>query len=262
MGASSGASEGKGLDSLGALSQCRVISLSHHLSRDMPHWPGDPPTEFEKWSDHTRDGYFLRRITLGEHSGTHLTAPASYYSDGRTVDQYGADELVHPVVVVDVREHCHSDPDYALTADALLAWEERHATVPPGTLVFLRTGWSERWPDAGEYLGADRNGGLHFPGFGYESAALLVSERGVAGLGTDTAGIEPGVDTAMSVSRLVLAQPRIVLENLANLHLVPPTGAIVVVGLLGLVGGSGSPAAVTALVPPTNERGAQSFSPP
>ena len=252
MGVSSGASDGKGLDSLEALSQCRVISLSHPLSPEMPHWPGDPPTQFETWSDLGRAGYFLRRFTLGEHSGTHLTAPASYYSGGRTVDQYSADELVHPVVVIDVVEHCGGDPDYALTVDALLAWEERHARVPPGTLVFLRTGWSERWPDSGKYLGPDRNGGLHFPGFGYEAAALLVSERGVTGLGTDTAGIEPGADTELSVSRLVLAQPRIVLENLTNLDQLPATGAVVVIGLLRLVGGSGSPAAVTAFAPLAN----------
>lgn len=257
MGALPGASDGKGLDSPGALSRYRVINLSHSLSPDMPHWPGDPPTEFEGWSNLARDGYFLRRLTVGEHSGTHLTAPASYYSGGRTVDRYRADELVRPVVVIDVREHCGGDRDYAFTVDALLAWEERHATVPPGTLVFLNTGWSERWSDPGEYLGLDSDGGLHFPGFGFDVAVMLVKERGVAGLGTETAGVEPGTDAGLSVSRLVLAQPRIVLENLANLHLMPPTGAVVVVGLLGLVGGSGSPVAVNAFVPATVERGSQ-----
>ena len=245
--------DSKGSDILGALSRCRVISLSHPLSPAMPHWPGDPPTEFQTWCDLEKDHYFLRRVTLGEHSGTHLTAPASYYRDGRTVDQYDAGDLFCPAVVVDAREQCSRNPDYALSVGDVLAWEKLYGRTPPDSLVLMLTGWSEHWADPAAYLGVDSTGGLHFPGFGYEAAALLVSERGVAGLGTDTAGIEPGTDSRLSISRLVLEQPRILLENLAHLHLLPATETIVVVGVVGLMGGSGSPAAVTAFVPAKNE---------
>jgi len=41
----------------------------------------------------------------------------------------------------------------------------------------------------------------------------------------------------------------IVLENLTNLDVLRPTGALLVVGLLRLEGGSSGPASVTALVP-------------
>ena len=250
MGESTGPSGGKGLDVFGALAQFRMVSLSHDVSPEMPRWPGDPQTEFQSWSDITGDGYFLRRFSMGEHSGTHLITPASYFPDGRTVEQYSAGELVRPAAVLDVRERCTLDRDYALPVDDLLAWEARNGLVPPGCIVLLRTGWAERWNDASAYLGEDSEGGLHFPGFGYDSAALLVNKRGVAGLGTDTAGIEPGTDIALSVSKLVLAEPRIVLENLANLDQLPVTGTVLVIGTLRLVGGSGSPAAVTAFVPP------------
>ena len=252
MGESTGPSGGKGLDVFGALDQFRVVSLSHNVSPEMPRWPGDPQTEYQSWSDIPRDGYYLRRFSMGEHSGTHLTSPASYFLNGRTVEQYSAGELVRPAVVLDVRERCTLDPDYALPVDDLLAWEARNGLVPPSCIVLLRTGWAERWNDASAYLGEGSEGGLHFPGFGYDAAALLVNKRGVAGLGTDTAGIEPGTDTELTVSRLVLAQPRIVLENLANLDRLPTTGAVLVIGVLAIVGGSGSPAAITAFVPPEN----------
>ncbi len=226
------------------------MNLSHPVSPQTPHWPGDPPVEFEAWANIGRDGYFLRRFSMSEHGGTHLTAPASFYPDGRTVDQYPVAELVKPAVVIDVREQCRPNRDYALTADDLMAWESRHGMVPSGCIVLLLTGWAEHWNNPGEYLGADANGGLHFPGFGPDAAALLVNGRGAAGLGTDTAGVEPGADSSFAVSKLVLSQPRIVLENLANLHRLPPTGAALVIGLLRLSGGSGSPAAVTAFLPP------------
>ncbi len=186
---------------------------------------------------------------MSEHGGTHLTAPASFHPHGRTVDEYRAEELVRAAVVIDAREQCRANCDYALTVDDLTAWESRHRPVPADSIALLLTGWAERWGSEEEYLGADADSGLHFPGFGPDAAARLINERKVAGLGTDTAGVETGVDSNFTVSRLVLAQPRIVLENLANLHQLPPTGAVLVIGLLRLSGGSGSPAAVTAFLP-------------
>ena len=205
--------------------------------------------QFEDWAAIDPDGYFLRRFSMSEHAGTHLSAPASFHPGGRTVDQYAPGELVKPAVVIDARQQCRNNRDYALTPDDLRPWESRHGEVPPGALALLLTGWPERWHDPADYLGADDAGTLHFPGFGPEAAALLVNERQVSGLGTDTAGVEPGADSAFAVSRLALARNLLVLQNLANLDNLPPTGAALVIGILRLEGGSGSPAAVTAFIP-------------
>lgn len=233
----------------GAIPQLKTVDLSHPISPQMPRWPGDPPTEFQPWADLSRHGYYLRRFAMSEHGGTHLTAPASYYPNGQTADRYPASELVKPAAVIDARLQCQANPDYALTAADILIWEAQHGPIPPGALTLLLTGWAEHWRNPAKYLGADANGALHFPGFSPQAAALLIHHRRAAGLGTDTAGAEPGADANLTVSRLTLAQPRIVLENLTNLHLLPPTGAILIIGLLRLSGGSGAPAAVTALLP-------------
>lgn len=233
----------------GAFPQQQIVDLSHPLSPRMPLWPGDPPTEFTPWADLSRDGYYLRRFSMSEHGGTHLTAPASYYPNGRTADGYTATELVKPAAVIDARPQCQANPDYALTPADVLTWESRHGPVPPGAIVLLLTGRAERWDNPATYLGADTDGNLHFPGFGLDAAELLLNQRAAAGLGTDTPGVEPGIDADLSVSRLTLSQPRIVLENLANLHRLPTTGAVLVIGLLRLSGASGSPAAVTAFLP-------------
>ena len=205
--------------------------------------------QFDDWAAIDPDGYYLRRFSMSEHAGTHVSAPASFHLGGKTVDEYEVRDLVQPAVVIDVRRQCSQDRDYALTLDDLGEWESRHGEVPSGSLVLLLTGWPERWNDPAAYLGGDGSGALHFPGFGHEAAALLVRERRVSGLGTDTAGVEPGVDTAFTVSRMALANNLVVLQNLANLDSLPAKGAVLVIGLLRLTGGSGSPAAVTAFVP-------------
>jgi kynurenine formamidase len=82
-----------------------------------------------------------------------------------------------------------------------------------------------------------------------DAAKVLFEGRNAGGLGTDTAGAEPGNDTGFPVSRMALENRLIVLENLTNLDLLPPTGALLIIGLLRLEGSSGGPASVTALVP-------------
>ena len=118
-----------------------------------------------------------------------------------------------------------------------------------GSLVILRTGWSRGWQDPAGYLGSGPDGRLHFPGFGVDAARMLLEQRQAAGFATDTAGVEPGADREFRVSRLALAESRIVLENLTSLELLPSTGTTLVIGLLRLAGGSGAPASVTAFVP-------------
>jgi kynurenine formamidase len=227
----------------------RVVDLSHPIDQNIPRWPGDPPVEFQTVARLDRDGYFLRRFSMGEHSGTHINSPASFHPGGADLSDLPAHQLVVPAAVIDVREQTAGNRDYVLTLEDLLAWERGNGMIPPGHLVLLYTGWQEQWRRAAAFLGQDAAGTLHFPGFGVAAVRFLLEERGIAGIGIDTHGVDPGADDTFAVNRLVLASPRLVLENLTNLDQLPPLGATLVIGILRLKGGSGSPVSVLALVP-------------
>ena len=227
----------------------RVLDLSHPIDPGMPRWPGDPPTEFSTAARLTKDGYLLRRFSLGEHSGTHLNAPAAFHEGGLGVDLVPAEFLIAGAAVLDMRAEAAADSDYDLSVSDVLAWEARHGRVALGTLVLLCTGWSARWSEPSTFLHADAGGRLHFPAFSLASARFLLEERSAGGLGTDTPGLDPAWDETFAVNRLVLEKPRLALECLARLDEMPPVGALVVVGCLRLRGGSGSPASVLALLP-------------
>jgi kynurenine formamidase len=204
---------------------------------------------FETVANFKDDGYFLRRFSMGEHSGTHLSAPSGFQQGAPGHEAFSPQDLVRPAVVIDIAIQAKADPDYALTMNDILDWESGHGPVPQGCLVLLRTGWQAKWGCQMDYLGGTNAAQLHFPGFGLDATQILLEGRKIAGLGADTAGAEPGADTDFSVSRYALENRLIVLENLTNLELLPLTGALLVVGLLRLDGGSGGPASVTALVP-------------
>lgn len=227
----------------------QVLHLSHAIAPSMPQWSGDPPVEFENVASRETDGYYLRRFCLGEHSATHMNAPISFHPTGISIDQYSAQSLVVPAVVIDIREQAAADSDYAIALSDILNWEQQYGQIPANSVVILFTGWQYKWSDTKAFFKLDADGVPHFPGFGIEATTFLLSERQIAGVGIDTHGVDPGGDETFAINRLVLEQPRIVLENLTNLDQLPPTGTTLVIGILRLESGSGSPVAVTALVP-------------
>ena len=231
------------------ISYSHVLSLSREILPGMPIWPGDPQVEFQTASELDSHGYYSRRFSMGEHSGTHINAPNSFHAHGASIDQYPAESLVVPAAVVDVAEQVRANVDYAMTVDDLGRWEKEHGVVPAGSVVLLHTGWHSRWSRAEEYLGTGQDGSLHFPGFSAAAVRSLLNERNAGGFGIDSPGIEPGIDASFTVNRLALEQRRIVLENLCNLERLPATGVNLVIGVLRLRGGTGSPASVLAFVP-------------
>ncbi|MEH2357606.1 MULTISPECIES: cyclase family protein [unclassified Nostoc] len=232
-----------------SITYTRVIHLSHVIDIDIPQWSGDPTVEFETVAELNNDGYYLRRFSLGEHSATHINAPNSFHSSALGIDQYPAQSLVIPAVVINICQATADNSDYALTIADVLAWEEEHGEISPGCVVLLNTGWQKKWLDKSAFLNHDAQGIPHFPGFGSDATQFLLDERQIAGVGIDTHGVDPGQDNSFTINRLVLEQPRIVLENLTNLDQLPPKGTTLAIAPLRLRGGSGSPVGVLALVP-------------
>jgi kynurenine formamidase len=148
--------------------------------------------------------------------------------------------------VINVCKQAAENPDYQLTIADILTWEAQFGKIKENSTVLLYTGWQHKWLDKKAFLNQDENVNMHFPGFGSEATEFLIIERKISGVGIDTHGVDSGLDTNFTVNSLVLAKPRIVLENLTNLDQLPPQGTTLVIGILKLQNGSGSPAAVMA----------------
>ncbi len=234
----------------------QMIDLSHAYGGNTLYWPTDTKgfaldTLAEGM---TEAGYFYaaKEFATAEHGGTHLDAPVHFAEGGDDVASIPLDRLILPGIVVDVSESAAADPDYLVTADDVLAWEERHGPVPTGSAVLIRTGWASRWPDALAYLGDDTPGdasNLHFPGVGEEAARLLIEERNIGLLGIDTASIDYGQSTDFIVHQIGGAAGIPNLENVGDLSEVPETGFLLAALPMKIEGGTGAPVRIVALVP-------------
>ena len=238
------------------LRTARLIDLSHAYDDDTLFWPTSPsPFELTELAYGPADGgYFYAAYSFctPEHGGTHLDAPIHFAEGGSTVGDVPLQQLIAPGIVIDISQRASTDPDYRLTRDVVRGWEDEHGPIPAGVIVLLRTGWSDRWPDALRYLGNDTPvdaTNLHFPAYGEEAAGLLVDERRVAALGIDTASIDHGPSDDFVVHQIAAAASVVALENVADLGDVPPVGSWILALPVKIGAGSGAPVRVVALVP-------------
>jgi kynurenine formamidase len=198
-------------------------------------------------------GWYWNNISTGEHTGTHLDAPIHWVTgkDRADVSQIPPPQLVAPAAVLDVTDRVASEPDFLLEVEDIKTWETEHDALPHGGWLLLRTGWDARSHDQGQFLNADETG-PHTPGVSVECARWLADEAPVVGIGVETVGTDAGAahsfDPAFPCHTFLLGAGKFGLTQLQNLASLPPTGAVVIAAPLPIVGGSGSPTRVLALV--------------
>ena len=236
----------------------RMVDLSHAYASDTLYWPTDTDgfrldtlTEGQ-----TPGGYFYaaKQFATAEHGGTHLDAPSHFAVGGDDAAEIPLEQLILPGIVIDLSEAAAADPDYLVTPEDVLAWEDEHGRVLEGSAVLIRTGWAARWPDALAYLGDDtpgETGNLHFPGIGEAAARLLVEERRAGLLGIDTASIDNGRSTDFVAHQIGAAAGVPNIENVGDLSALPPTGFLLAALPMKIEGGTGAPVRIVALIPPS-----------
>jgi len=226
-----------------------VVDLTHTLDGQAPAYEvSDSPLYRAKTvATIDKDGYFAREISLPEHFGTHLDAPAHFVPGLWTVDQIPVERFVAPLVVMDVTAGAKGNPDYQVSIADISKYEEAHGQIPMNAVVMAYTGWDSRWNSAKDYRNADASGVMHFPGYSLDAAKFLVEARNALAVGIDTLSIDYGPSKDFPVHHYTLSHSLYQLENVANLSHVPASGSTVVVAPMKLENGSGSPVRILAL---------------
>ncbi|MCH5641823.1 cyclase family protein [Gordonia sp. ABSL49_1] len=244
----------------------RVVDLTTPLSASTPALRLPPPFanlidfSLEEVSAYNEPGPFWRHnnIHTGEHIGTHLDAPVHWITgrDGDDVSQIPVQRLIGSAAVLDLTAQVDDNPDYLLTIADVQTWENEHRPLGAGDWLLLRTGWESKGHSQEAFLNADETGS-HTPGVDAECAKWLAAERDITGIGVETVGVDAGLaggfDPAFPVHHHFLGHDKYGITSLRNLNELPTTGAMLIVTPLPIVGGTGSPSRVLAVVDGTPE---------
>lgn len=230
-----------------------ILDLTYVYDKKTMYWPTEKGFDLKKiFYGKTPGGYFYSayKFCTPEHGGTHIDAPRHFAKLGNTVDKIPVSQLLGDAVVISVEERVKGNKDYAITRQDILAFEKKYRPITEHDIVLFYTGWGKYWGDKKAYLGSDKFGdvkNLHFPGLSKDAAIYLV-ERHVKGIGLDTASLDPGISTTFWAHRILLGANIYGLENMAQLDLLPPLGAQLIVAPMKIEGGSGGPTRIYAII--------------
>lgn len=149
----------------------KLIDLSQPLFHDCPNCPVHPRVVSELIATHEDGGWQVEKLTLSNHTGSHVDAPLHRIAGAPNLDDIPLESWVGPAHIADLRGIALRSP---IGAELL-------ATRLPDELndriVLLATGWGDKRARSDEWL--------HHAPFLTPGGAHWLVERGVRGVGID-----------------------------------------------------------------------------
>jgi kynurenine formamidase len=232
------------------LKGAKYIDLTHTLTPSIPVWKGFAQAKFTRTVNpqtkqpytYKKDGFEATHYDLPtDQYGTQLDPPAHWAPEYPAIDELPATYAVRPLVVISIVDQVAKNAGYHLQRSDIERWEKRNGTIPPGSVVMVRSDWSKKWPDpalASETV---------FPGVSLDALKILHEERhilfhGHEPLDTDTTPTLEGEDWLMHHGYTQA-------EGVANLDKVPEKGCLITIGYPKFAGGLGGYARYIAICP-------------
>jgi kynurenine formamidase len=234
----------------------KYIDLTHKLTPRIPVWKGFGPSAFSPSVNpdtgapytYAKDGFEATAYTLStDQFGTQLDPPAHWAPEYAAIDELPATYAVRPLVVISIVPQVKRDFNYHLQVTDIRRFERKHGPIPHGSVVFVRSDWSARWPDPALSRLTE------FPGVSLPALKFLHRRRhilfhGHEPLDTDSTPTLEGEDWLMHHG---YAQA----EGVAGLAGVPATGCLLTIGFPRFAGGVGGYARYVAVCPRGTKRG-------
>jgi kynurenine formamidase len=234
-----------------AFKNAKYIDLTHSITPSIPVWAGFGPATFGPTVDPktrrpytwAKDGFEATRYVLAtDQLGTQLDPPAHWNPDYPAIDELPATFAVRPLVVINISDSTAKQPGYHLGMVDINAWEKAHGTVPEGSVVFIRSGWSKDWPNP------ELTTRRPIPGITLEAIQFLHLQRHILFHGHEA--LDADTTAKLDVEHWLLTSGYTQAEGVANLDQVPEYGCLVAMGYPKFQGGVGGYARFVAICPP------------
>ena len=109
--------------------------LTHAFHPGQPHFPAFPDEIREAVFDLEKgDGFTAHRYSIIGQWGTHVDPPSHFIRGGRTLDQIPVEDMVLPLVILDITARVTANADATPTMEDVQAWERRNGAIAPGPL--------------------------------------------------------------------------------------------------------------------------------
>lgn len=227
--------------------ETKFFDLSLLVAPDLPcTWAaGNPPFQINHYVKiGTHSPYNSDALTIDEHTGTQLDAPAHFIPppgsglpnagpfNKMTGDKVPAWQFCGEACVIDVRDLLDSTPkgrSPLVTKEHVMRWEKKHGALGFGDVVLFRSDFSDKYYKpfpAGRRFVADPLGALT-PGWPDPDPACVdyLASKKVMNLGTDSPSMGPIPDLAVDTHVAGLKHGMVWTEGAIGLGKLPTRGA-------------------------------------
>ena len=221
----------------------KIVDLTHLIDDGIPSW--DLACGFKKTTDIdyadciTEVKFKVQSYSMPAGIGTHMDAPAHCVAGGKYISDFSLDSMLAKCFVVDVSGKASAD--YLVSIQDIYEFEQEFGEILSGSIVVFKTGWEKYWDDPKKY-----HNNLQFPSLS-EEVAVYLAKRKISGIGIDALSPDVG-NSAFPVHHILLSNGIFILENMANLGVLPKTGAYILPAVIPIVDGTESPARVMAFI--------------
>ncbi|HEY7035249.1 MAG TPA: cyclase family protein [Thermomicrobiales bacterium] len=264
-----------------ALAEFEVVDLTVMLAEHLPGaWPTHMPFQRKVYNWYAsgaagqiqpvhgfRGPYQTAFLTLDEHCGTHVDAPAHFIPPPgsglpaagemnlMTGEKLDLTKMMGPAAVIDVTE-LSGQGEGGVSPEILPAhverWEAAHGRLRAGDIVLFRSDWDDHYLPFPEGNGYVFDSFVMHQGPGWPTPGIpclqLLLDRGITTLGLD--GVSVGAAHAGAPPhQFGLGHGMLYIELLANLRRLPPRGAYFVFLPIKVEGASAGPGRAIGLVP-------------
>lgn len=227
------------------------VDLTHQISETSPHFPALPSLRKKEIFTHD-DGFLVQEFSVVGQYGTHIDAPIHFVKGRRWLEEINLKDLFLPLIVIDKSDAVAKNPDYILSKQDILDFENDFGPIPKKSFVAFRSDWSKRWPDQDNIRNLDDDGVQHTPGWGRDALEYLITQRHITAVGHETLDTDAGVPASqygLVNEYYLLDQDIYQIEVLANLDKIPATGALISISYPNWEKASGSPVRAIAILP-------------
>lgn len=183
----------------------KIIDLTHPISEGMPVYPGTEPPILKTECTIEDIGFLEKKITLFSHTGTHMDAPAHLIKNAKTLDKFPAGHFYGKALILNLTNIKGSIIE-------LKHLETYKAALKDIDFILLQTGWSRYWGSE-QYF-------IDYPVLSFDAAAWL-GNFNLKGIGLDTISADKIDTVEYEIHNVFLQKETVIIENLANLDLIP-----------------------------------------
>lgn len=241
------------LNCIETLKAKKWIDLTHTVTADIPYFSSFKPLEEATLFTVKEDGFLAKEYKIVTQYGTHIDAPAHFVSGKRFLEELCLKDFILPLLVLHKENAVKENPDYEVSVEDLLDFEETYGEIPAGSFVAFASGWSKRWHKHESFYNLDELGQAHTPGWSIEALKFLSEKRNIGAIGHETLDTDSAVryveNKDLVGERYWLSQDKFQVEVLTNLAQVPAIGSAIVLGVPKIQKSPGFTIRAFAIVP-------------